>query len=221
MWFALLEKCPDVNVKNEEGETPLMAAIHENKKVCPHFILIHENVDVKAVNKYGKNALHYAVWNGNGIMCAALLNKSVDINKTNDRGETPLMCAIKWEENKCAKIILRKCRNFESEELKYVWREGNTEMRKILRIVIEKGLLSEKKKQSLQNIRSYVAEWKYILRRSKYTETVREFIGIAEEKGLEEAVRFFLKEKQSLQNIRGYVAGKGERNPKCLQNIKI
>jgi len=89
----LLAMGSDANQTNEFGRTPLMAAaIKGHAKIVEN--LLQNSADAGMVDENGENALYMAASTGQTEAVAALLAGAiVDVNETNNDGETPLISA--------------------------------------------------------------------------------------------------------------------------------
>ena len=89
----LMKEGADVNVRNQHGETPLMAAtFHENIPIMD--MLIDYGGDVNAyVDANSETALNYAARQNCGKAMELLINKGADVNTRDQHGDTPLMVA--------------------------------------------------------------------------------------------------------------------------------
>lgn len=84
----------DVNIKNKNGEFPLLAAAYNNKVGCLSLLLDAPGIDVNA-GAGQWTALHGAVAN-NSIVCVELLlnAKGIDVNAASSTGDTALHQAV-------------------------------------------------------------------------------------------------------------------------------
>ena len=104
---ALLGQGVDINVKDDEGLTPLHHAIKEGHTELARF-LIDQDADLKAKEKrWDYTPLHYAIWFNNTDIVEVLVNKGVDVNYTPKRDYSPLINAI-WSKDKynMAKLLV-------------------------------------------------------------------------------------------------------------------
>ena len=116
----------DVNVKGEEGLTPLhLAAFGGHKEIVE--LLIAKGADVNAKGRSGWTPLHFAANGGHREVAKLLIAKGADLNAKTSDGVTPLDWAedVKnWQrsETKVAKKetadLLRKHGGKTGEELK-------------------------------------------------------------------------------------------------------
>jgi len=95
----LISKGVDINVKDDEGLTPLHHAIKEGHTELARF-LIDQDANLNAKEKRWDYApLHYAIWFENIDIVEVLVNKGVDVNYTPKRDYSPLINAI-WCKDK-------------------------------------------------------------------------------------------------------------------------
>jgi ankyrin repeat protein len=75
-----------------------IAIIKLNKSVENSFrFLMSLDLNFEAVDKNNNNALHIATINGNTKMVFKIMFKFSDFNRKNDKGESPLSIAKKYE----------------------------------------------------------------------------------------------------------------------------
>eukprot|EP01064_Diplonema_japonicum_P032758 TRINITY_DN623_c1_g1_i1.p1 TRINITY_DN623_c1_g1~~TRINITY_DN623_c1_g1_i1.p1 ORF type:complete len:377 (+),score=75.54 TRINITY_DN623_c1_g1_i1:60-1133(+) len=88
--YLILEKSACLNMRNPEGETPLITASKHGNLKCMQLILSKDPIDTVKCNE-GKTFLHYA-WKWNTINPIAF-NKSL-LRAQDNEGKTPLSYAI-------------------------------------------------------------------------------------------------------------------------------
>ncbi|XP_048250880.1 serine/threonine-protein phosphatase 6 regulatory ankyrin repeat subunit C-like [Haliotis rufescens] len=95
----------DVNVQDEEGNTPLMMAAMAGRNISP---LLTARADVTSKNGLGKTALHLVCEHRYPLFGDSVTHKRVteqliaagaDVNVQDKDGNTPLMMAVKTERN--------------------------------------------------------------------------------------------------------------------------
>ncbi|MHC4540185.1 MAG: ankyrin repeat domain-containing protein [Planctomycetota bacterium] len=102
---AFVESGTDVNVKDENHQTPLHEAISNKHKDVAQF-LIEQGADVNAKGKRGCTPLYSAIWNGDADMIELLISKGADVNYSPER-DYPLLHYAVWMENTdIARVLL-------------------------------------------------------------------------------------------------------------------
>jgi len=81
-----------VNIKDNDGWTPLHYAVRDNANIVA--LLLAHGADASARDKDGWTPLHYA---GNKDVTALLIGKGADVNHRDDDGNTPLHSASNRE----------------------------------------------------------------------------------------------------------------------------
>lgn len=79
-----------VNAADKYGWTPLHCAVHHGNIQCVKRLLAHPNIQIEAVNKQGKTALHLGCAHNRGSIVFLLLSHSANITARDDRGMNPL-----------------------------------------------------------------------------------------------------------------------------------
>src|SRR5208337_5502443 len=89
---SLLDKGAEVNAKNDNGSTALMAASLQGH---PEIVqaLLAKGAEVNAKNNNGSTALMAACLQGHREIVEALLAKGAEVNVKNNNGSTALMAA--------------------------------------------------------------------------------------------------------------------------------
>jgi cytohesin len=141
----LIAKGANVNVKRDNGETPLDAAISQYQTKAADLLRKHggktgeelnviiaaakkgnieavkqhlaAGADVNAKNKWGGTPLFLAAWKGHKEIAELLIAEGADVNAKDDKGRTPLDLAIDFKRIKTADL-LRKHGGKTGEELK-------------------------------------------------------------------------------------------------------
>jgi hypothetical protein len=88
----LLNAGADVNTQDENGETPLMFAVHKGKDMVEN--LINAGADVNKADNAGQVPLCRAALAGYKDIVELLLNAGADVNTQTENGETPLQWAV-------------------------------------------------------------------------------------------------------------------------------
>ncbi|KAG7386179.1 hypothetical protein PHYBOEH_008763 [Phytophthora boehmeriae] len=86
---AMQEKLPDLEARDETGNTPLLAACLQGNFDCARFLL-QSAVSLRAVNENGDSALHLAAWDGSIDCVMILLEYGIDPMTNNRFGLTAL-----------------------------------------------------------------------------------------------------------------------------------
>ncbi|GJQ88623.1 hypothetical protein Trydic_g9064 [Trypoxylus dichotomus] len=103
----LLNFNADVNVENEDGETPLGMAIEE-KSLEIIEILLQNGAHVNHVDSSGWTLLIHAVQREDNYAVQVLLNLNADVNIKGEDGVTPLCTAVKTRNADIVQILLEK-----------------------------------------------------------------------------------------------------------------
>jgi cytohesin len=90
----LLASKPNVNVTNQDGDTPLHWAACAND-IEPATLLLAAGASVNAVNAKGQTPLHLASWKQNESMAKLLLDHKADPNLRDKEGQTALALATR------------------------------------------------------------------------------------------------------------------------------
>lgn len=93
----LIEAGADANVRDEQGETPLHAAVRGQKDDALIARLVAGGADESARDALGNTPLHTAAWWGNDSAVHTLLKLGAPVNARNARGDTPLCVALQCE----------------------------------------------------------------------------------------------------------------------------
>jgi len=98
----------DVNMKNDNGVWFLLVASgHGNARMVN--LLLEKGIDVNITDDYNYNnntALSTAVINAKYDVVELLIEKGADINKENNKGDTPLIHAIRFEDYDMVQLLL-------------------------------------------------------------------------------------------------------------------
>ena len=97
----------DVNMKNDNGVWFfIVASGHGNARTVN--VLLEKGIDVNITDEYDYNntALSTAVINAKYDVVELLIEKGADINKENNKGDTPLIHAIRSEDYNMVQLLL-------------------------------------------------------------------------------------------------------------------
>jgi uncharacterized protein len=94
----------DVNMLNQNGESPLMMAVFRGNTELVNALLARD----ADVNKTGWTPLHYAATAGNLPLIALLLDKHAYIDAESPNGTTPLMMAAQYGNPAAVKLLLEE-----------------------------------------------------------------------------------------------------------------
>ena len=107
----LLHRGADVCLKDVQGTSPLMQACKLGKEKLTQVLIESEECDFSASDNKGNTALIYSVEAGNSRITKAL-TEAMNIydvrvaDKANNKGETPLIRAMKLKHNDCREVLL-------------------------------------------------------------------------------------------------------------------
>ncbi|CAL1541772.1 unnamed protein product [Lymnaea stagnalis] len=109
----------DLSKTNCKGETALMIAVQNCTTVVIDF-LIKNGADVNAQDKNGSSVLIWAVAHSiaNENKIALLIEQKADVNKANDKGETPLILASKSCNVNIMQLLISKGANVNAQDYK-------------------------------------------------------------------------------------------------------
>lgn len=92
--YLLLTNNADINAKNNEGWTPLLAALYRNNQ-SEADVLLDNGAEIQAKNDQGQTPLHLAASYHNWDMTEMLISHKADVNSKDNDGDTPLHWASK------------------------------------------------------------------------------------------------------------------------------
>lgn len=103
---ALVENGADINARDESGNTAFMVAASNNRLDIINY-LHDQGADIQAADNEGNNALKSAIQSyRTGGAVKLLIELGVDINKINEKGNTPLMISAMCKEPGAIKLLL-------------------------------------------------------------------------------------------------------------------
>jgi len=109
--------CTKTKQKNNNTETALHVAI-KNSNFNLTRVLITEDLELLNMgDSNGDTILHYAVQTGNITLTEELIKLGTDLNRQNDRGRTPLHCAVIGEFAAISKLLLSRNANLRLPDL--------------------------------------------------------------------------------------------------------
>ena len=109
----LLAHGADVNARNKEGDTPLLATFDGPHGSFAQSLLIAHGTDVTIHGKYGRTALHYALFSDDdrsqgGAFNDRLIAHGADVNARDQNGQAPLHSAANSDAAVWASYLLSK-----------------------------------------------------------------------------------------------------------------
>ena len=100
-----IESGADVNVKNNNGYTPLFLASEKGYTEIVK-LLLEYGADVNVKTNYENTPLYCASINGHTEIVKLLLDRGADVNVKNNNGYTPLLCASSNGHTEIVKLLL-------------------------------------------------------------------------------------------------------------------
>lgn len=105
----------DVDVRDPEGQTPLLRACRFDQLPAAK-LLINEGASVDASIPNGRSSLHFAAASCTPPLVNLLLDNDADIEATDDSGWTPLMCAASQGQYLVATTLIRWGANLDAQD---------------------------------------------------------------------------------------------------------
>ncbi|XP_065884108.1 ankyrin repeat, PH and SEC7 domain containing protein secG-like [Dysidea avara] len=96
-----------IDVRDSEGRTPLMHAIHNEHFTCVK-MLIDAGADIDIVSNDGSTPLHHVSYNGSYEMLALLLSLGADGMIPDNNGRYPLHWVTNNSDPRCTQLLLDK-----------------------------------------------------------------------------------------------------------------
>lgn len=96
----LLDKGANINVKDINGNTPLIVALDRKFYELAEMMMANDKIDVNACESSGKNALHYAVIAGQLALVDKLVKLGANPNQEDNLKATPLTYALNLANSK-------------------------------------------------------------------------------------------------------------------------
>ena len=102
------------NVRDRYGTTPLMMAVTKKHIAIVQRLLAYEYIDINAKDETkGFSALHYALFRRSfsrpdalQILKLLLAHDNINVNSKDDKGQAPLMFAVKYENGEIFRLLL-------------------------------------------------------------------------------------------------------------------
>lgn len=94
-----------LNIQGSASKTPLIIALEHSKSQTAS-LLLEKKADVLAADSSGSTALHYACANGLDSLAKTIVGRKAPINAVNNRKETPMGLAAKFEHDDLAEYFL-------------------------------------------------------------------------------------------------------------------
>jgi DNA repair exonuclease SbcCD ATPase subunit len=157
----LLEEGAGVNVKNENGWTPLHWATRNGHADAAR-VLLDKGAHMNAKNNCGSTPLHLASHLGRVEVAYVLLDRGADLNTKNDSGKTPLDVAD--NENTEMALRMHKALGSTQQKLENVIKQQNEQQKvdMVLETVGQIAVLQEmhsKRMEEINKLKSEVASF--------------------------------------------------------------
>jgi len=137
---AALRQTTDVNVRDEDGATPLAwAALRCNREIAD--LLLKAGANPNLTNEQGIGPLYLAITNGASEIVKLLLENRADPDVARPNGETPLMAAARLGQVDVMKMLLDRKANLQARENRFgqtalMWATGHPDA---VRLLVERG----------------------------------------------------------------------------------
>lgn len=89
---------PDVNVKNENGQTPVMVALEKRMQSIGVLFLRHPQLDITAVDRDGNDLMKYAVLSRSPKVVTEAAKRGIALDKTDRKGHLPAYYCVQNED---------------------------------------------------------------------------------------------------------------------------
>jgi len=113
----LLEKGAELEIKDEDGRTPLLWAARMGHDVVVK-LLLERGAEPETKNKNGQTSLSWATENGHNIVVKLLLEKGTELETKDEDGRTPLSRATGMGRNTVVKLLLERGAELETKDKK-------------------------------------------------------------------------------------------------------
>lgn len=104
---AMLDYGRDINLRDENGNTPLLAATTANN-IDAVRLLLRRGADANIKNNEGMTPAHIAAYRGNMLLLQGLMHVGAHPDVSNQFGNTPLMSAIVGGHNHIVEFLVDK-----------------------------------------------------------------------------------------------------------------
>jgi ankyrin repeat protein len=137
---ALLQQGVDVNVRDEDGTTPLAWAVNLSNLAMAE-LLLNKGANSGLTNELGIGPLSLAITNGFIPMVKLLISRGADPNVARENGETPLMTAARLGQVETMQLLLSRGADPDAREKKFgqtalMWAAGHPAA---VRLLVEHG----------------------------------------------------------------------------------
>jgi len=103
--YLLKYKTIDLEVKNNNYQTPLQYSVQEKGSLIKE--LINKGADTNILDKDGETLLTFAIKNNEEFRIKELIKGKIDVNKSNEQLESPILLASTYSLDKIAKRIVK------------------------------------------------------------------------------------------------------------------
>ncbi|MGH8671528.1 MAG: ankyrin repeat domain-containing protein [Burkholderiales bacterium] len=104
---AFLRSGIDVDIRSENGWTPLMVAAFNGREDIAH-ALIQRGANIRARDHNGYSPIHWAAFKGYNSVVELLISKGAGVNATNNYGWTPLLQAATRGHKEVVDLLVSK-----------------------------------------------------------------------------------------------------------------
>lgn len=101
----ILSLNPDINVRNINGQTPLMMSLQKKAQGVSVLLLRHKNLDINATDNYKNGLMKYAVQSGFSKVVAEAIKQGVSLTCLDKYGHMPAYYAVQNEDMDIFKIL--------------------------------------------------------------------------------------------------------------------
>jgi ankyrin repeat protein len=118
--MALLTRGADVNVRDVEGNTPLLLAAKDNMHPTI-MLLLAKHADVNVLDKNGYSALRIAIEHSDTPAVQQMVDQGAQIDSIDFYGRTPLLAAVEFQNLSVVRMLLAR-----GADAKHRDQDGNT-----------------------------------------------------------------------------------------------